>query len=120
MAVRISAGETIAALQQKSTPRIFIAGHGVSTEGRVAFMTRSRASLLARLDAVFCGPTYLAYDMALEAFVKDLESRSADKIEVVRAETLNPTPEDVEMVRITEAHKAAKPRYKKTKAKLEQ
>ena len=117
MAVRISAGETIAALQQKVTPRIFIAGHGVSTEGRVAFMTRSRASLLARLDAVFCGPTYLAYDMALEAFVKDLEGRPNDKIEVVRAETLNPTAEDLAIVKAAEEHKAAKPRYKKTKTK---
>jgi hypothetical protein len=114
---RISAAETLAALNQEVAPKLVIIGHSISGKGRTSTMLRVRPTVMARLERVAVGPTYLLCEIALLEMIDRLEKAQPGELRVVRAETFNPSKEDLEMIAAAEDRKLENPRFKSSRKK---
>lgn len=103
---------------QHDTPmsplRLVIRGSSVM-EGRLASLMRIRPSLLKRLRAVAIGPTYLIIDVLLQAALAELEKPG--KQHDIKAEDLDPTPEDFALLE-EEMRPKARPGGRNAKAEV--
>ena len=102
---RISAEAISSAIQQNPDLRFAIVGHSKSGPGRVSVLLRVPATLQARMDRLAVGPSYLLYIRAMEEFLKRLEAMPKGDIQIVDAETFNPTQADLTLAEQLEAAK---------------
>lgn len=109
---RISSHAIMNAIQQNPDIRFAIVGHSKSGPGRVSVLLRVPATLQARMDRLAIGPSYLLYIRAMEEFLKRLEAMPRGDLQIVDAETFNPTPADLELAEQLEAAKPPKPTRK--------
>lgn len=71
-------------LTTENNAKLVILGRGkVKNTGRKLIATRIRTDLLDRLSVVASGPSYLVFELAIEAFLEQLET--ANDVQFVRA-----------------------------------
>lgn len=104
---RISSEAISGAIQQNPDLRLAIVGHSKSGPGRTSVLLRVPVSLQARMDRLTIGPSYLLYIRAMTELLDRLESTPRGTLQIVDAETFNPTAEDLALA---EQLEAAKPR----------
>ena len=73
--------------------RVVIIGQG-RTKGRRSHLLRIRETLYNDLKAIADGPFYLVVEQAIQAYVKELRSRSEETITIVLADNIDSTQED--------------------------
>ncbi len=70
-----------------TVPRLMLLGRG-QLHGRKLHAIRIKPEVVDRLAAIATGPMYLLIELAINRLIKELESRPASQIEVLRAEDL--------------------------------
>ena len=73
--------------------RVVIIGQG-RTKGRRSHLLRIRETLYNDLKAIADGPFYLVVEQAIQAYVRELRSRSEETVTIVLADNIDSTQED--------------------------
>lgn len=87
----------LASRMTTTNPRLVVINSSTSV-GRYHQMLRIRPTLLARVQALTVGPFYLIAEHALERLCADLEAMEPGTLRSINAFTMDPTPEDKEMM----------------------
>lgn len=78
-------------------PKLMIMGSSV-LEGRKATLLRIRPTVVRRLESLTYGPLYLLIEHALIELCNQLEQTEEGKTQALDAASMNPTPEDKELI----------------------
>ena len=105
---RISSEAITDAIQKNPGIRFAIVGHSKSGPGRKSVLLRVPVSLQTRMDKLTIGPSYLLYIRAMTEFLDRLEAMPRGDLQIVDAETFNPSPEDLQLAQQLEAAKPAR------------
>ena len=89
------AAEDMESQGKEGEPKLVIQGHSTLT-GRASSLLRVRPTLVEDINKVCVGPQYMIIDVALQLLLSQLNERS--KPLVIKAETLNPSQEDVDIL----------------------
>ena len=100
------------ALNAPVKPRLVVINSS-TVQGRYSQMFRVRPTLLARARTLAVGPIYLILEHALEKLLDELEAMPEGTLLSLDAHTMDPGPEDKEMLLDMHHPRAQKPKAKK-------
>lgn len=97
---RTAVSETLSLMTAPIDKQPKLVVHGSSSmDGRASTLLRCRSSILKRLSELCACPQYMAFEIAAQLLIAQLEALPPGEMRVISGSSMDATPEDIELLK---------------------